>query len=258
MTVTLSLLKLTRQSKGVEPRHLSAVTGLPVPRIRELEAATRPVEPWLDEAYMLMRALCTDGILPLISSGSLTDLDLDFSINDREALRSGVRMPLTMACRLAVEFGLTDPYDLVVRPHQQQIWSIIHDNERGAEPGCCPWCLADIYAGEHHHEMCLPDNLWAARNVMSAEALTVQPRPKGRESKRGASAIAKGLKSIRLRLGRTQEQMASAIGVDKNHFARMERGEVRMTLINAERFASVFHVEVPEIFAEPEEHTLDA
>lgn len=260
MTVALHMLKLIRGSRNLTPQILSDVTGIPVLRIRALENASTRDEPWLDEAWKLARAVGTAGILQLVStSGDLTDLDLDFPmVSDMDVWRSGARLPLTLACRLAIQFGVNDPYHLVVEEGHRQIWDIVSTNERGAEPGCCPWCLADMFPSEdtptpRHAPWCLPDNLWGRRDLIDKAELGHMPRTRTAGAKRTSTAKGWGLKALRCRLMKTQKQFAEAIGMDPTYYPRVERCEQALALKYAERVAAAFRVDVASLYVKPED-----
>lgn len=253
----LENIKLLSMSRGMTPRSLSLLTGIPKARIQKLSNHTEMEEPWLDEAYLLHRVLCTPGIVPLMSgSGKLSECSMGvFFASDVDAFRAGRRLPLSVACRLAVRFGLDDPAELVARALHIQIWDVVSSNERGAEPGQCPWCLADVYAGATHDEMCLPNNLWGPRDVGDARDLMFPLRPSAKSHRKMPGARGAGLKPLRERLVMTQEQFAKMCGINKNTFSRMERGDLTLTLRNAEKIAAAFGVTVESLYinAEPEQ-----
>lgn len=256
MAVMLAFLKTVRKARGINPTQLATLSGLSLARIKALENISIMQEPWLDEACCLSRVLNTRGILPLASlSGNLTDLDTGFSIpgDDVTAWRAGLRLSLSAACRLTAQFGLSDPADLVTVDLHRQIWDIVERNERGAEPGCCPWCLADIHAGHAHAATCLPDNLWGRRDLVDPATVSHIPRPQGGTARRAPSAIAHGLKAARERAMKTQKQLADAVDMHSNHFARIERGEVRLMRTTADKIAQLLRVTVESLYAQPED-----
>lgn len=250
----LTLLKAVYQSKSVTPAILSALTGIPKARLLKLANSVGQEEPWLDEAVTLARVLNTGGIVPLIVSGNLTDCPMGFHLDaDVDAMRAGLRLPLSLACRLAVRFGLDDPIDLVVSERMMQIWSVLEASERNPEAvGWCPWCAADILAGAAHLPTCLPNNLWGPRDVVDARTLGYIPRPTGtNHTRRGFSKIAYGVAPLRKSLGLTQPRMAEQVGMASNYLARIEQGNTPLTLRYAERLAAAFNVTVESLYGSP-------
>lgn len=254
MSTKLHMLKKLRQMRAISPQQLASLTGLPLARIRSLENASIIEEPYLDEAYIVARCMGLGGIIPLLTlSGNLTEVDTGFPLAaDVDVWRSGQRLPLSVACRLTLRFGLDDPSELITLARHKQIWDIVERNERGAEPGCCAWCLADIHAGEAHKPTCLPDNLWGRRDMVDLKALGHVPRAEGRGKRMTASAIAKGLKAARAASCKTQDQLAHDVGMHSNHLARIERRELPLLLRNAEKIAQTLKIPVESLYAEPE------
>lgn len=250
----LTLLKPVYQSRSVTPSILSTLSGIPKARLLKLANSVGQEEPWFDEAVTLARVLNTGGILPLIASGNLTDIPMGFHLDaDVDALRAGLRLPLSLACRLAVRFGLDDPIDLVVTERMMQIWSVLEASERNPEAvGWCPWCIADILAGEAHLPTCLPNNLWGPRDIVDARTLGYIPRPTGsNHTRRGFSKTAYGVAALRKSLGLTQPRMAEQVGMASNYLARIEQGNTPLTLRYAERIAAAFNVTVESLYAAP-------
>lgn len=260
MVVTLANMRATRLSKDISAHSLSTVTGIAATRIASLEARTksRLVEPWLDEACTISRALCTNGVLPLMQSGNLTLSELPVGVDlgeDLTALHAGLRLPLSTACRLTLRLGLSDPSQLLIDPLHRQIWDVIEKNERHPEAaGWCPWCGVDMFTGgeggeaPEHLPTCLPSNLWLRERV-PASAIQHPPRPRAAGERYGGSAKAHGLKPLRERLGFTQKEMADAVGLGVNHVARMERLELGLTMDNARRVAARFGVAIDDLYA---------
>lgn len=251
----LHMLKTVYQHRAQTPTTLAALTDIPKARILKLANSVGQEEPWLDEAATLARTLGTRGIVPLITpSGSLTDCAMGFHLDaDVDAMRAGLRLPLSLACRLAVRFGLDDPMDLVVNERQMQIWSVLEASERNPEAaGWCPWCAADILGGEAHLRTCLPHNLWGPRNVVDARTLGYLPRPTGsNHTRRGLSKIAYGVAPLRRSLHLTQPRMAEQVGMSSNYLARIEQGNTPLTLRYAERIAATFAVTVESLYGSP-------
>lgn len=251
----LNTLKSVYMSRGQTAKSLADLTGLSPDRIRALSNATMIEEPWFDEAVLLHRALGTSGILQLMTtSGDLASCPMGVRLaEDITAFRAGMRMPLSLACRIALRFGLSDPAELVVTPLQMQMWDILNATERHPEaPGWCAWCGADIIGGQEHLPTCLPNNLWAPRNQVPYEDVFFKPRPRAPGQRRSFSAKARGLKALRLKHGRNQKNIADAVGMSANHYSRVERGEIPLTAVTAEKLAALFRVPVETIYAEPE------
>lgn len=244
--LVLSNLKAIRVSAGIGRALLARIAALHIDRVRDIEL--RKTEPWFDEALALSRILNTKGILPLISSDDLTTLvDRDPPIpSDEQSWREGMRAPLSLAVRVAARYGLTDPADLVVSPIMLQAWDVMQHNERVVEAGGqCPWCSE---CGSHA-PTCLPNNLFTP-NSNGTTFFEVSMRskvPPGR--KRAARAY--GLKALRLASDFTQKQIAEAVGLSSNHYARTERGELTLSIENADKLAEFYGVSRALIFVEP-------
>ena len=242
-------LKSIYMARGQTPRSLSLLTDISKQRISALANATAMEEPWFDEAVTLARSLNTGGIVPLITSGTLTDCSMGVAFDSDEiAFRSSTRIPLTLACRLARKYGMSDPIELVTQALPMQLWDVISTNERGAEPGCCPWCLSNIAAGETHRETCIPNNLWASRTSASRDTLMFPVRPSGKLHRRMASARGAGLAGLRRACHMTQAQFGSRCGVSPNTLARLERCEINLTQKTAEKIAAAFNVSVESLY----------
>lgn len=259
----LLCLKAQYQAKGIPPAILADVTGITRERLGKLYNSVGQEEPWLDEAVALHRVLGTAGVNQLISmSGTLTDdIPMGFATDgDVDALRAGLRLPLSLACRLVRRFGLDDPKELLPTPREMQVWSVLEDNaryvyDRGVSRAC-PWCLGvpDPALGGNirHLETCLPDALWGSRSTVSPSELGYIPRPQGsKPHMRGFSRKAPGLRPLRERLGKTQAQFAHENGIDANYLSKIELGHVPLTLRNAERIAANYRVDLPSLFVAP-------
>lgn len=248
---TLSLLKPARSAKNLTTRNLADITGISFDRVKELETSTasKRAEPWLDEAVLLSRALCTDGVTPLISADRLCDLDLGPAVVDEHAaLHAGIRLPLSSACRLALRYGLPDPALLIPDTLHRQAWAILHASERNPHAiGWCPWCAADIGSGEAHGALCLPHNLFH-RDPSLAGAVDGRPGPVKPGEKRAASGLGHGLRRLRDAKEATQKDFAAIIDVAPNHYARIERCVAPLTTHRAEIIAEHFGVDVAEIY----------
>lgn len=248
-------LKSEIKAKGTTIHRLSETTGIDTARLDKIVYPTKNTEPWFDEAVLLHRALCTAGILPLIGAPSLeavTGLPIPLP-NDLDYLRADVRLPLGLACNIALQLGLTDPVELIVTPLQRQIWSVVSSGERIhplSRHGRCPWCASEIVDGAGHLSTCLAENLLGDRGLHVTGPLGSLPRPP-RRNEGGGSLPAKGLKSIRERMSYTQAQMAALLGTQPNAYAQLERCERPLTLRMAKRFAQASRIDMALFYAEP-------
>lgn len=259
--INLALLKSTRVSKGITLGTLADLTGIAPKRLRELDSLSRRHEPWLDEAEIISRALCTNGITPLITSDHLTTLHLDPDIGgDLRALRAGLRLPLSSAIRLSIRFNLPDPANLLVDPLTRQLWALMESNERHPEAsGWCPCCAANVMGGEDHLPTCLPNVLWG-RDYSLQSTITVKPRPSRiGHNDATVSSIGHGLRRLREEAGEragrkvTQQEFADLFGVNVNHYARQERGDLPVVLGAARKIAEHLGVTVEAVYARPGE-----
>lgn len=252
--LTLDNLRTLRLARSIDRHILAASAGIPVATMRDLETGQRRREPWLSEAAAIARVLGLRGITPLINGQDvLTRVDgLDFGTDlptDVAMYRSGARLTLSVACRVALKLGLPDPIWLasqMMDPVSMQVWDVIERNERGAEPGCCPWCLADRAAGHPHRDTCLPNALWAPVDPSLRPAAPL-PRIEVM-GKRQGSGLGKGLQRERTRMGWTQKKLADAIGVNSYYLARVERCESNLTTANAEKIAAYFQCETADLY----------
>lgn len=246
--LTLDNLATIRHSKELRRQMLAVMTGIDVQRLRDFETGRDRTEPWYDEALKLAQALDTT-ILDLITSGSLTASAFGPAMpGDVDLFRAGVRLPLSLACRVALKLGLEQPEMLQQHRIYQQIWSVIASNERGAEPGQCPWCLATIAAGDPHRPTCLPHNLMGLRRPdLVATPIATLPKPE-KAGMRGTSGIAYSLAALRKQNGLTQRQLADAVGINPSYLARIERCEVPLTKVNATRMALLWGCDVLDLY----------
>ena len=255
----LDALATIRRRSGLTRSNIASLTAaagreITIARQKELENGPHRAEPWLDEALDLASILLTGGITPLMASeenpsGNLTLFDLGPSVaSERDLLVRGVRLPLSMACRICVEFGLSDPADLQQRSIHQQIWDTLQHNERGAAPLECPWCGSP--AGQEHAPHCLPANIWQARST-APYLLTDAPTPRVART-RGTARLAHGLKGARSAAKMRQIDLANAIGMHPNYLARIERLDAPLTDANAENIARVLERKVADLFGPAE------
>lgn len=268
--LTLANLKDTRQRRKLQPSHLANLTGLPSKRIKQLENHSRDhAEPWFMEAVVLTRVLNVPGINHLIGSQSKASGDLTYFLSatdaeqllrclslgapmpvDRDVFRSGLDMSLTVACRVALEFGLTDPYHLLFPPPEliHQLWDTLAMSERTRAPGSCPWCAADMVGGAAHLPTCLPNNLWAPRGREAAPNVSFTPAPRRAGGGHGSAAKARGLKRIRTERGMTQAQMGALFGASSDYYAKMERCALNLLMVRAEVLANSLGVDIADIY----------
>ena len=249
--LTLSNLRNIRVQRGLQRHHIAAATGLSLDRIKSLEVVAHQREPWLSEAYSLHIALGTVGIMQLIDGQDVLTINhgLDIGVSlptDIAMHRSGARLPLSLACRIALELGLPDPaYVYRTDALFSQVWEIIEQNERGAPAGVCPYCMADRRSGAAHARHCLPNSMWAPpRGVLPVGPL---PRVSVRGKLQG-SGQGHGLRRERERAGMTQKQLAEAVRMNSNHYARVERGVDSLTTRKAEMLALILRCDVNDLY----------
>ena len=241
------------QSREMTRATLHAVTGLPLPRLADLIRADH--EPYLDEAVLLQRCLGLSGVRYLMTSGNLTLSSLNLGVplpDDLDMLRAGVRLPLSLACRVALKLGLDDPSELVVSPRHRQIWDVLSLNERGhpSTVGTCPWCCAQVRE-EGHLPTCLPHNLWGPRERSVAPPnLSVLPRPAAPGKSRRASGFAKGLRREREAFGVKQQDLATVIGIRPDYLCKIENGHLTLTVERATEIARHLQCDVAALYRE--------
>lgn len=245
--LTLTCLRPIRVDKGVTRPVLSSVTGISEQRLRDLDLNTH--EPWFDEACLIARALCTEGITPLITSGSLTSCDLGPATqSDTTLWRSGRRSPLSLACRAAIAFGLDDPADLTQGSLPRQIWEVIEANERHPDGlGWCPWCGVDRFPTDEgqadHLPTCLPNNIWSTA-ALPQDAEEARPAAMPQTVKTRTKGIpARNLRPHRLGQDASQKSIALVLGIHPNYYARIERGDVPLTIEHADVLARYYGVD---------------
>lgn len=268
--LTLAKLKEVRQNKRLSPVQLSELTGITRKRLGQLENHSRDhAEPWFKEAVVLARVLNSPGINDLIGSQSKASGDLTYFFEgsdplhllralslgapmpvDRDVFRSGLEMSLTVACRVAIEFGLADPYYLLFPPPEllHQIWATLASSERLRAPGSCPWCTADIVGGAAHLPTCLPNNLWSPRGREAAPNVSFTPAPRRAGGGHGSAAKARGLKRIRTERGMTQAEMGALFGASSDYYAKMERCALNLLMVRAEVIANSLGIDIAEIY----------
>lgn len=68
--------------------------------------------------------------------------------------------------------------------------------------------------------------------------------------------IAKNLLNLRKEQKLTQEQMAEKLGMSKNGYAKIERGESRITVEHLQQIAQVFNIDIAELIKEDKDFNL--
>lgn len=68
--------------------------------------------------------------------------------------------------------------------------------------------------------------------------------------------IAKNLVNLRKEQKLTQEQMAEKLGMSKNGYAKIERGESRITVEHLQQIAQVFNIDIAELIKEDKDFNL--
>ncbi len=250
--ITITALKTCRINVGLTRHGLSRIVDIKTDRLRDLELGL--AEPWLDEATRLQRCLCLPSIDYLIGFDWRTDPALTSPIpSDVDTWRSGFRIPLSLAARVAHLFGLPEIADLVVSPLIRQIWDVVAASERHPEaPGWCPWCAADIIGGDNHLPTCLGHNLLQPHRAGDALPETDLPRP-WRKGVNRQSAPAYGLKALREATGLTQAALAEKLGMNPGYYAQLERQAIPLTLAKANILAEHYGVERAVLYARPGE-----
>lgn len=272
MILSLPALSAIRVRAGLTKHNIVDITAaanrpISMVRLRELENGPIRSEPWLDEAIDLARILLLPGIVPMMwdrdqslsrfeakTLGDLTLFDLGREQPDEvDLLKRGVRLPLSMACRLAARFGLPDPIYLEQLPVHQQIWSVVEAGERTGGPLMCPWCLGTPVAGAgtpiEHLPTCLPANVWGGRST-APYATAGMPKPL-RPGSKGSARLAWGLASRRKAKGITQGQLASDVGLHPGYISRIEQARHPLTEAHATNMARLLGCSVEDLFARP-------
>jgi len=270
----LANLKSTRQRRGLQPTQLATMTGLTRVRIGQLENRSRDhAEPWFREAAVLARVLNVPGINTLIGRQPRASDDLTHSYADlpeevllsklslgapmpvdRDVFRSGLDMSLSVACRVALEFGLTDPYHLVHPPAELvwQLWDTLASGERSRGPGSCPFCAAAVVGGAGHLPTCLPNNLWSPRGREAAPNVSFSPAPRRAGGGHGSGMQAHGLRKIRTDRGLTQAEMGALFGASADYYAKIERCVSNLLVTRAEVIANKLGIDVADVYRKPE------
>lgn len=239
MHAHLQYLRPACAERKLTAQGLADLTGISHQRIKGLANKTTQDEPWLSEAYIIHRALGTHGILPLMSKLPLAQSPMDIPFDsDLRIFRNSKDVSLSLACRIAVRFGLDDPAQLVVDPLHRTMWEIMERSERSSDQGFCPWCRAHI--SDPHLDTCLPHNLWGPRvHGVLTPALAPVPRRSG--VRKTSSGRAFGMKRVRTALGMTQQQLGAPANINNNTIAKIERGDDPLTRKMAERLTHAHH-----------------
>jgi DNA-binding XRE family transcriptional regulator len=228
--LTLDNLRHEIATKSFSVPKLAAMLPIHIDRISDLVSADarRQAEPWLHEAWMLARTLGVSDICTLIGQPLDAIVTYEATVSDLDVWRAGVHLPLTTAVRLTRRFGLADPYDLyeIIRlrsssPILLETWSAIETGERTSALRTCPWCSADVVGGAAHLPTCIPAHLWGPRSTPIADKDEPKPRVPGKRQI-GSSAPAPGLKALRERHCKTQEQMAHSLRISVGHYSKLE------------------------------------
>lgn len=69
-------------------------------------------------------------------------------------------------------------------------------------------------------------------------------------------SISKNLSDLRKEQKLTQEQMAEKLGMSKNGYAKIERGESRITVEHLQQIAQVFNIDIAELIKEDKDFNL--
>lgn len=258
--LTLTQMRNLRITRNLRRGQLADMTAIDPDRLSEIEK--QKAEPWFDEAILLHRALCTQGITTLMTSGTLTTCDLGPPFaQDVDVWRSGLRVPLSVAARLTLRFGLTDPAELAPTALTRQIWAVVGTNERHPamqSRGFCPWCQVDVVCGGKHLPTCLPNNLWGSNADVNLTELPPGLMRTKRSGKRSYGMPAHGLKVLRIMAGLTQKDVQERCGVNSNHYSRIERGDLNLTPQTADKLAALFGVDSARLYVRPEDPGLPA
>lgn len=253
----LAMLKPIRMTRGITARQLSDLTTIPHKRLSLLESLSNNyrAEPWLDEAYLLSRALGTNGIYPLVGDSMLETADLGISpFDDLDVWATDARIPLSLAIRLTRRFGFDDPEQLVVTPLQRQLWEILERSERTPASGYCPWCAANTATGERHLPSCIPHFLYGMRGTRPKESFVgTLPGVRTPGRVRVGSGPGWGLKALRKKWNLTQDQFVKSTGFrNASYYCAIEQGRRPLTIEQANRIAAAFKVDVASLYRKPE------
>lgn len=249
----LTNFRRTALARGLSIADIVSLTQIDRPRILNLRTADH--EPFLDEAFTLHRALLTGGIVPLITASGVRLPDMNVGIpmpSDLVKFRAGMRIPLSLACRVAIKLGLPDPADLVSTPLQRDVWGTLCSRS-----AICPWCggltrsIDAPEAPDGHLATCLPNNLWTAREHKPGMEVGALARPIAPGKKRRASGQALGLQDARERACKRSKDVAALVGMDATYYSKIENGRLSLTIENAEKIAEILRCDVACLYAAP-------
>lgn len=246
---------LRTKSRDITAKQLAVLTSIPHERVVELESVDIHVgaEPWLDEAQKICAALRVE-LLDILNTGvtELTAIDTGFDLqHPLDVWLTGVRLPLRYGIRLAITFGLDNPFDLLTIPsYARRIWSTLEAGERLGAPGVCPYCAASIVGGAGHFPSCTPAVMFGARDA-HLSLIGSAPKPHRPHRRRGGSARAPGLLILRTRLGITQEQIAASLEIAPMTYYKLEKMRNPLTQTLADKIAALYKVPVVDLFSPP-------
>jgi DNA-binding XRE family transcriptional regulator len=246
-------LASTLGALGIRHNTLADITGLEKKRITEI--SSRKYEPMLSEAHRIATALGHTTIRPLITSGNLTLSELFCGVrlpDDVDQMRAGRAMPLSLACRVAMQLGVEDPAVLIVTPWQRSMWHMM-SRERACHTGKCPWCFEPV--GYDHLDTCVAEAIWGPRDAEQVTLYSPQPHPIRPGKGQRASGRAPGLAHQRKLAGITPAQLHNMIGLRADYLSRIEKGRLNLTLDKAEQIARVLNCDTALLYATPAPET---
>jgi DNA-binding XRE family transcriptional regulator/DNA-binding Xre family transcriptional regulator len=238
-------------ARDINAKQMSRLTGISLQRLTLLESLNvhKAEEPWLAEAYAICRALRCDLMTAIGGTvDRLADIDTGYDLQDPiDVWRTGVPLPLRYGIRMAVRFGLDDPFELYrCRPQlEKQIMEVFLAGERTS--GICPWCIQPLVGAAGHLDTCLPAILYQPRDAHMVTIGTA-PKPWKPHVARGGSKFAPGLLAVRERAGVTQEVFAGSIGIAGTTYYRLEKMRDRLTITLATRISSIYKVTLADLY----------
>lgn len=238
-------LKQIMSGHHMPKKVLASVVGLEESRVSELVAATH--EPYLDEAIAIYRALGLHGIMPLIGSGYLTSFDMGIPLpTDLDMLRAGVRLPLSLACRIAVKIGLADPAHIAGHSVTFELWDIITT----LRSTTCPYCHVPTVGDTLtvHDPSCLPSLLWGSRDRRPYAEIGAAPKPERPGKGRRASGWAKGARRERIKVGMQAKELADAIGKTPDYVSKIECQRITLTTAMADTISNVLRCDPAQLY----------
>lgn len=241
----LNMLKPIRLARGVTRVTLSNVTGIDLDYLTQLDKCK--AEPYLDEACMIARALCTDGLMPLITPDTNLPYLLDRGVplpSDVDMLRADVPLPLSLAVRIVERLGLTDPMQLTRTGLSHELWMMMMTERATA----CPFCMVTLVGDARHLPGCLPDRLWGPRG---REFVSITARPIAERAHKGrqSSDFAKNLQAMRLSRGMSAQAVSDASGVSTSYLSKLETLRLPLTLTKGTVLANVLGCDIALLYA---------